>query len=31
MLESNFSRDLNMPIPPGEERGEIGTCVFKVI
>jgi hypothetical protein len=26
-----FSRDPNMPVPPGEERGEIGMFFFKVI
>jgi len=26
-----FSRDSNMPIPLGEERGEIGMFIFKVI
>jgi len=25
-----FSIDLDMPVPPGEERGEIGTCVLKL-
>jgi hypothetical protein len=29
--EINFSRDLDMPVPPGDERGEIGVFVFKVI
>jgi hypothetical protein len=24
----NFSRDLDMPLPPGAERGEIGTFFF---
>jgi hypothetical protein len=27
----NFSKDLDMLVPPGEERGEMGTCVFKFI
>jgi hypothetical protein len=26
-----FSRDSNMPVPPGEERGEVGNMFFKVI
>jgi hypothetical protein len=25
----NFSRDPDMPIPPGAERGELGTFSFK--
>jgi hypothetical protein len=27
----NFFRDLDMLVPLGEEQGEMGTCVFKVI
>jgi hypothetical protein len=27
----NFSRDLDMPVPPGDERGEIGIFIFNVI
>jgi hypothetical protein len=27
----NFLRDLDMPMPPGEERGEIGKHIFKVV
>jgi hypothetical protein len=27
----NFSRDPDMPVPPREERGEIGNMFFKVI
>jgi hypothetical protein len=26
----NFSRDLDMPIPPGEERGELGMFFFQI-
>jgi hypothetical protein len=26
----NFTRDPDMPVPPGEERGEIGNILFKV-
>jgi hypothetical protein len=26
----NFSRDIDMPVPPREERGEIGTCILKL-